>query len=133
MAEIDIENSHPTVICALYRPPSGSIDECINELNHQQETLNILPCFDIVFLDDANRDWQQSSPNIAKLARFLHAHSLNEVITQPTRSTLTSSKTIDHIWVNNNEWYSHRGVIETGLSDHCLVFVARHRATISKE
>ena len=44
-----------------------------------------------------------------------------------------SSTLIDHIYVNNPSLYSHRGILDPGLSDHHLTFVCRKRAKISHE
>ena len=58
---------------------------------------------------------------------------LEQLITSPTRITNLSNTVIDHIWCNNSELYAYRGVIDTGLSDHSLIFCARKKAKISRE
>ena len=34
--------------------------------------------------------------------------------------------------MNNSELHSHRGIVDPGLSDHCLVFACRKHRKISK-
>ena len=46
---------------------------------------------------------------------------------------MTTSTCIDHVYTNNSDLFSHRGLVEPGLSDHCLIFVARKRRRISRE
>ena len=58
---------------------------------------------------------------------------MSQLIDRPTRVTETSSTVIDHIWTNNPYLYSHRGVIEPGLSDHALIFACRKRPKLNKE
>ena len=131
--KLNLPHCRPTTICALYRPPDGSVEECLNELQHQYDSLQIAENEDVLFLGDINIDYLKPSPAKARLRIFLRNTNLTQVITRPTRVTLESSTLIDHIWVNNVDWYSHRGTIETGLSDHALIFAARKRAKLSKE
>ena len=40
---------------------------------------------------------------------------------------------IDHIWCNNSAQFAHRGCLDIGLSDHCLIFISRKKAKPSRE
>ena len=60
-------------------------------------------------------------------------HNLSQSITQPTRITSSSATIVDHVWCNNEKQYAHGGVLDTGLSDHSLVFLSRKKVKPLKE
>ena len=40
---------------------------------------------------------------------------------------------IDHLYVSNAQQYHHWGVLNPGLSDHCLIYTCRKKAKLCKE
>ena len=109
------------------------MSEFIESLNNQIVTHADCPISDIVMLGDANINVLRSTPESRKLDKFLKDNNLLQLINRATRVTENSSTLIDHIYVNNSDQYAHRGILETGLSDHSLVFACRKRAKICKE
>ena len=52
-------------------------------------------------------------------------HSLEQIITRPTRITDQTATLIDHILTNSPDKVSQSGVIDLGLSDHDLIYCTR--------
>ena len=95
--------------------------------------LEISTMSDLVLLGDMNIDYGTVNASRRKLCKFLKSFNLENVITAPTRVTLHSATLIDHIYCNNPGLYNHRGVLDPGLSDHCMIFVCRKRKRVSRE
>ena len=60
--------------------------------------------------------------NFTQLLDFYH---FKQLIDRATRVTDTSSTLLDHIYTNNKDIVSQSGVIETGISDHFMVYCTR--------
>ncbi len=131
--QLKLPNSRPTVICNLYRPPDTNVESSLNELFDQFFQLEITHRSDIIIIGDMNIDMCKASPNKAKLIKVTKQLRLEQMITSPTRIASQTSTPIDHIWCNNPNLYAHRGVIDTGLSDHSLIFCLRKKAKISRK
>ena len=56
---------------------------------------------------------------------FCQIHSLKQLITCPTRVTCNTSTLIDHILTNSTEKIFQSGTIDSGISDHQLIFCTR--------
>ena len=54
--------------------------------------------------------------------KFCHTYSLKKLITCPTRLTYNTSSLIDHILTNSTEKIFQSGIIDSGLSDHQVIF-----------
>ena len=59
--------------------------------------------------------------------KFLKNHNMNQMIKCSMRITMRSKTCIDHIYCNNVDLYAHSGVVDPGLSDHCLTYIVRKR------
>ena len=105
------------------RPPNASIDSSIQELELQLELLEISLRHDIVILGDNSIDFASTNTHKTKLNNFLKSVGLTQTIDRPMGITVNTTTCIDHIYLNNTELFFHCGVINPGLSDHCLVFV----------
>ena len=57
------------------------------------------------------------------LSSFLDLFNLFQIIKDFTRTSENSFSTIDLILVSDSETISQSGVTDTGLSDHCLVYL----------
>ncbi len=73
-----------------------------------------------------------NSADKRKLIAFLRLYNLEQLITKPTRIMPDSQTLIDHIWCNNNSQFAHRGCLDIGLGDHCLIFISHKRAKPSR-
>ena len=131
--KLSLKNTRPTYLCCFYRPPDGSVTDFLNNLNSQIESIVTEPGSDIVMMGDANIDLMKNTREARYLKSFLNQANLSQVINKATRVNEQSSTLIDHIYVNNPSLYSHRGILDPGLSDHHLTFVCRKRAKISNE
>ena len=69
---------------------------------------------------------QKHTPNGVKhYQEFCSLHGLKQLITSPTRVTENSSSLLDHILTNFTDRVSQSGVVDTGLSDHQLIYCTR--------
>ncbi len=130
--QLSLPNTRPTLINAFYRPPDGNVNNFLNSLREQLSVYVQNPASDILMFGDANIDLEKANHNQKLLKNFLIENNLEQLITRPTRVTNSTSSLLDHIYVNNPDQYSHRGVLEPGLSDHSLIFTCRKRKKISK-
>ena len=131
--KLELKCTRPTFINAFYRPPDGSTNDFIETLHSQLNQFVDNPIADIIVMGDANIDYNKVSSESRLLKSFLKDKGLTQMISVPTRVTVKSQSVIDHIYINNADLYSHCGVLETGVSDHSLVFTCRNRKKISKE
>ena len=56
---------------------------------------------------------------------FLVLHSLEQIITRPTRITDQTATLIDHILTNSPDKVSQSGIIDLSVSDHDLIYSTR--------
>ena len=123
--EMTLPNSKPTRICSVYGPPDSKLENSLHELQSQYETLEVSRRQDVIIIGDINVDHEKASSNKTNLCSFMKVLKIEQLMITPTRVTETTSTLIDHIWCNNPTLYVHRGVGETGLSDHSLIFCCR--------
>ena len=57
---------------------------------------------------------------------FYQIHSLKQLTTCPTRVTCNISNLFDHILTNSTETIFWPGIIDSGISDHQLIFCTRN-------
>ena len=62
---------------------------------------------------------------VSKYKEFCQEFSFTQIIRSPTRISSNSSSLLDHILTNSNTKISNSGVIDTGLSDHQLIYCTR--------
>ena len=62
---------------------------------------------------------------INRYREFCQIHSLKQLITCPTRVTSNTPTLIDHILTNSTEKIFQSGAIDSGISDHQLIFCTR--------
>ena len=69
---------------------------------------------------------QKHTPNgIKRHQEFCSLHGLKQLITSPTRVTDNSSSLLHHVLTNSTYRISQSGVVDTGLSDHQLIYCTR--------
>ena len=65
-------------------------------------------------------------PNgIKRYKEFCSLYGLEQLISTPTRVTENSSSILDHMLANPTDRVYYSGVIDTGLSDHQLIYCTR--------
>lgn len=112
-----------------YRPPSSNrnyLDDMGKNLDKVCE-LNM----EVVFMGDMNTDWlSHKCPLKHQLTTVADACCLKQMVTQPTRLNINSrgnntSSCIDHIFLNESDFYSKAFSVPVGCSDHNVVAIAR--------
>ena len=110
------------------------MDETFSNLNLKDNEIYLLGDFNInIFLngkDILNGKRSTTSQGsvhtiINTYKEFCQIHSLKQLITCPTRVTCNTSTLIDHILTNSTEKIFQSGVIDSGISDHQLIFCTR--------
>ena len=79
-----------------------------------------------IILGDMNIDHLKinSSPFKFFNSYVTEPFALTQIIDKPTRITKSSSTLIDLMLTSNPENVKTHGVVDTGISDHCLTFMA---------
>ena len=139
--EIFLPKSKPVFIGILYRSPDEY--NFLNCLDDTFKDTNVFELQEYYLLGDIHINLQhkdkeifkhKSANNINKEIRhltrsyleFCFTHSLEQIITRPTRVTDQSAATlIDHILTNSPNKVSHSGVKDLGLSDHDMIYCTR--------
>ena len=80
---------------------------------------------EIFILGDFNICTLKNSRLKDRYLRLLKTNKFKQLINTPTRETKSSSSLIDHIWTNSSGKVSQSGVIESGVSDHFIIFCTR--------
>ena len=69
---------------------------------------------------------QKHTPNgIKRYKEFCSLNGLKQLLTLPTHITKTSTSLLDHVLTNSADRVSQFGVVDTGLSDHQLIYCTR--------
>ena len=79
--------------------------------------------YNLLLIGDTNCDTKSLKPSkcTKTLIKTAEEHGLKQKIEKPTRFNDTTSTTIDHIFIRNNDFISKTGTCE-GISDHCGVY-----------
>ena len=116
--EIKDSKSKPLFVGIAYRNPSITFawyDEFVNMMdiiNRNNESNILLLC-------DFNLDLFKAQPSWASTISFL---GLNQLVTQPTRVTKSTSTLLDHIYTNNSDLVGDIDVPLVSVSDHHPIF-----------
>ena len=122
-----ISSKNSILIGILYRPPdqSGFLDKLSMAISKTS-------CFDnqeVYILGDLNINLinnQKHTPNgIKQYQEFCSLHGLKQLITSPMRVTENSLSLLNHVLTNFTDRVSQSGVVDTGLSDHQLIYCTR--------
>ena len=140
--DILLPKTKPFTVGVFYRPPNNIdfLKEITNDflkLLPETNDLFILGDFNINILHN-NKSILECNKNvicniddttISSISKqyidFCSTFALKQLIRYPTRVTSKSSTLIDHILTNAEDKISQSGIIDTGLSDHQLIFCTR--------
>ena len=131
--------SKPITIGVLCRTPKQGelmnlMVEKVSNLNLKDNEIYLLGDFNInlfqngkYILNGKRSTTSQGSVHtmINRYKEFCQIHSLKQLITCPTRVTCNTSTLIDHILTNSTEKIFQSGIIDSGISDHQLIFCTR--------
>ena len=123
-----------------HRPPDKH--DFVNCLEHTFSDTNALESQECYHLGDINTNLQpmekeifrqkpantinKEIPNLTRsYLEFCFTHSLEQIMTRPTRVTDQTAALIDHIITNSSDKVSQSGVKDLGLSDHDLIYCTR--------
>ena len=141
--EIFLPKSNLVLIGVLYRSPDKY--DFVNCLERTFSNTNVFESQEYYLLGDININFQSKDKEIFRhksantinkeiphLTRsyleFCFTHSLQPIITKPTRVTDQTATLIDHILTNSPDKVSQSSVIDLVVSDHDLITAQeRHR------
>ena len=108
------------VAAVVYRPPDQL--HFYNEFaKHVEEIRNKRT--NLLIMGDLNSDMLKQNEGFDKQLRLLvHLHKLRTIIKKATRITEDTRTLIDVILINDKEKIINAGVLDTGISDHRLVY-----------
>ena len=122
-----LPKTKPILVGFLYRPPDQS--KFLDKLSTTISRSNTFDNQEVYILGDLNINLinkQKHIPNgIKRYKEFCSLYGLEQLISTPTRVTMNSSSILDHILTNSTDRVSQSGVIDTGLSDHQLIYCTR--------
>jgi hypothetical protein len=121
--ELLLPKTKPIFVGTYYRPPTQS--DFLDRLErfliqvHQDCKIIVLGDFNICTLNTGN-------PLYNAYNKVIKLFGLTQLITEPTRVTDKSKSLIDHILCSDTEKICQSGVINTGVSDHSLIYCTRN-------
>ena len=123
-----LPKTKPILVGFLYRPPDQS--KFLDKLSTAISRSNTFDNQEVYILGDLNINLinkQKHIPNgIKRYKEFCSLYGLEQLIKNtPTRVTMNSFSILDHILTNSTDRVSQSGVIDTGLSDHQLIYCTR--------
>ena len=132
--QIFLPKSKPILIGILYRPPDEY--DFVNWPERTFSDTNFFESQEYYLLGDININLQPKDKEIFRhipanthLTRsyleFCFTHSLEQIITSPTKVTDQTATLSDHIITNSPDKVSRSGVIDLGLSEHDLSYRTR--------
>ena len=120
--ELLLPRTKGILICSIYRPPNdnGFLEKLESSLS------KINPGSEIHILGDLNIDFSRPlSPLMSRYTEILNFYGLEQLVTEPTRITPTSSSIIDHVVTNVRDMIRASGTVVVGFSDHLITFSSR--------
>ena len=125
--DILLSKIKPVLVGVLYRPPNQS--RFLERPTFAITNTNDFDNQKVYILGDLNMNLMNNKkhvPNgIKKYREFCSQHGLKQLITSPTRITMTSTSLFDHILNNSSERVLQSGVADVGLSDHQMTYYTR--------
>ena len=116
---VEIQSTKNKYLLGLFYRPPESISDYWNEFENVIEKASE-ENLDIIITGDLNYDILKANIN-NPLSRILNKFNMQNVITQPTRVTNTSSRCIDLIITNHHAIIADTNVLPPFHSDHCTV------------
>ena len=121
--EITRPRSRPFLVATWYRPP----DSPVSLFNEFEELVNKVDAgnWEFFLLGDINVDLMvdTTSANAVKLKHIFDIYGLAQLITEPTRITLSSRSLIDLCITNIPTKVAKFGVVHLAISDHALIYM----------
>ena len=120
------EHSKDVVICNVYRPPCGKLDNFISYMEECIKTFD-LGKVELFVLGDMNVDFKsKKSSEYKKLNFLIQSNGLTQYIRNTTRNTMNSNSLVDLV-LTNSKYISSAGLIDHHFSDHQPVYVVKKK------
>ena len=124
--EISREHARNIIVCNVYRPPDGKIDQAFKALNNSLEQISVRKK-DLFIMGDLNINYNnKKSTSYRQLAFFERVNNLAQLIKNSTRINQQTSTILDLI-LTNAQYISHAGTLDTYISDHQPIFVVKKK------
>ena len=144
--DILLPKTKPFTVGIFYRPPNKSnflenIADDFTKLHTENNDIFILGDMNInlskngKYISDRSykNDAATTCPLFNKYQEFLSNFRLKQLIKSPTRITCNTSSLIDHVLTNAENKVSQSGMLDTGLSDHQMIFCTRKLSKIKND
>ena len=109
------------MLFGLYRSPASSVIDflsCLDRLLNDYVTKNV----NIILAGDLNINLADNDMS-SKLKSIFDSYNIVDTIYEPTRVTVSTATTIDHIATNMKEKIIAAGIIESCISDHSAQYL----------
>ena len=122
---IFLPKSKPILVGIIYKPPDQT--DFVTKFSAAIDNTKNFDANETYILGDLNFDLLKKEETfyIKKYKEFCQMYGLKQIINQPTRITENSTTLLDHILTNSKDRISQHGIINTGLSDHQLIYCTR--------
>ena len=130
--EIKLPKRPSFLLCSAYRPPSANVE-------YYEALLDSLSCAfaeekEVILLGDLNFNYKLDETLSKNPVHYIEQlYGMKQLITDPTRVTLTTSTTIDVILTSMSNNHVRSGVNKVTLSDHYMIFTELNFPKILKE
>ena len=125
-------NCKDTVICNVYRPPTGDLSKAITYLEDCLQSFNMGKT-DLFVLGDFNVNYMnKKTPDYKKLHFFVQANGLSQHIGSTTRNSDKSKSLID-LALTNSKFVSCSGTLDHYLSDHQPIYVVHKKSRDTRQ
>lgn len=121
--------SNRSLVAVVYRPPSGNFQ---NFMRFLESLLSYVGDYnyDIILGGDFNVNMLADTANKRTLEQTICSFGCSNVITVPTRLTITSSSLLDLFITNIHPCRRKAGVMSTDISDHNSIYLCVYTNTL---
>ena len=110
-------------IASIYRPGDEPISQWDEILDQLEESLDVVSDGETVIFGDLNHNYEFNEDLYKNpIFQLEKMFDMKQLITEPTRTTESTSTLLDVIITSNPEINTHSGVLKCSLSDHDLVY-----------
>ena len=117
----------------VYRPPNGNMQEAFDLLGTMMKQIIDINKYETLLIGDFNADYNSKNQPSANIMRqFAIEYELQQMINKTTRSTQTSSTTID-LAFTNIKYCTSAGVLNYNISDHKPIYIIKKKVRNNKQ
>ena len=114
------------VVCNVYRPPTGKLDNAIKYLDECLKGFD-LGKVEVYIMGDMNVNYKnKSAVDFKKLNFFIKSNGLSQAIDKTTRNTDKTKSLLDLI-LTNSLYVKAAGTLEHFISDHQPIFIVKKK------